>query len=59
MYVDGIRERGRPKKRWVDVMTNDMRKAKVHEKDAQDRVRWKCRTTVANPKLLREKRRNK
>lgn len=37
-------------KRGVDVMASDMRKVGVSEEDAGDRVKWKCRTRVADPK---------
>ena len=50
MHVVGKRGRGRPKKRWGDVMASDMRKVGVSEEDAGDRVKWKCRTRVADPK---------
>ena len=33
-----------------DVMASDMRKVGVSEEDAGDRVKWKCRTRVADPK---------
>ena len=48
MHVVDKRGRGRPKKRWEDVMASDMRKVGVSEEDAG--VKWKCRTRVADPK---------
>ena len=50
MHVVGKRVRGRPKKRWGDVIASDMRKVGVSEEDAGDIVNWKCRTRVADPK---------
>lgn len=50
MSVDGKRGRGRPKKRWCEVLKCDMRVAGVCEEDAKDRKKWKLRTRVADPK---------
>ena len=41
MEVDGRRRRGRPKFRWKDKVTNDMREKGLREQDAQDRGRWR------------------
>jgi len=40
-------------------MVNDMRKVGVSEEDAGDRVKWKCRTRVADLKKLGEKAKEK
>ena len=41
------RKRGRPVKRWIDVVEEDMRKRKVVQQDAGDREGWRRR--LANP----------
>ena len=41
MEVDGRRRRGRPKFRWKDNVSNDMREKSLREQDAQDRRRWR------------------
>lgn len=51
LYVDGKRGWGRPKKRWENVMVNDIKKVEISEEDAGNRVKWKCKVTrVADPK---------
>lgn len=51
IYVEGKIEKGRPKKRWGNVIENNMRWAGVScEKGARNRALWKLRTMVADPK---------
>ena len=46
------RKRGRPKKRWEEVVKEDMKERRLKCEDAQDRSRWRigCRKP-ANPRL--------
>jgi hypothetical protein len=50
MNVEGKRERGRPKKKWLDVIKCDMKSAGVCTEDVGDRAKWRFRTKVADPK---------
>lgn len=45
MNVKGSRDRGRPKKRWLDVIKSDMRTVGlcVYVDDVKDRVKWRLR----------------
>jgi len=45
MNVEGKRGRGRPKKRRLDKIENDMRAAGVCKGDVKDRDKWRSRTT--------------
>jgi len=39
MFVEGKRERGGPKKRWLDVIENDVKRTGVSNEYAGDRVK--------------------
>ena len=41
MEVPGKRKRGRPKRRFLDVVKEDMGKVGVKETDVEDRTVWK------------------
>ena len=41
MEVPGKRRRGRPKRRWLDNIRNDLSERGLSEEDAQDRPRWR------------------
>ena len=41
MEVPGKRRRGRPKRRWLDSIRNDLSERGLSEEDAQDRPRWR------------------
>jgi len=41
--VEGIRQRGRPKKTWWDCVKNDMESLGLSQKDAQSRSKWRRR----------------
>lgn len=45
MYVDGKTE-----KEVGVVIASNMKKLRVNEEDAEDRVKWKCRAKVPDPK---------
>ena len=47
--VDGWRGRGRPKKRWMDCVTNDMLEKGVDDAMTANRGEWKM-TCCADPK---------
>ena len=48
----GRRKRGRPVKRWIDVVEEDMKKRGVVQQDAGDREGWRRRAVkgLANPR---------
>jgi hypothetical protein len=48
--VDGKIGRGKPKKKWLDKIENDMRTVSVSVGDAENRDEWRFRTQVADPK---------
>uniref|UniRef100_A0A914WJM6 Uncharacterized protein n=1 Tax=Plectus sambesii TaxID=2011161 RepID=A0A914WJM6_9BILA len=50
----GRRPRGRPKKRWMDRMKEDMRALQLTPEDAQDRVKWKKACQTADPATARD-----
>ena len=50
MNVDGWRGRGRPKKRWMDCVTNDMLEKGVDDAMTANRGEWKKMTCCADPK---------
>ena len=39
--VPGKRRRGRPKRRWLDSIGNDLSERELSREDAQDRARWR------------------
>ena len=41
MEVPGKRRRGRPKRRWLDSIGNDLSERQLSREDAQDRARWR------------------
>jgi hypothetical protein len=50
MNVEGKRERGKLKKRWLDMIKNDMRAVDVCVWDVENQDEWRFRTKVADPK---------
>jgi hypothetical protein len=52
----GKRPRGRPKKRWLDRMKEDMRSVNVEPQDALDRPKWRSACRKADPAATRDKR---
>ena len=49
MEIEGKRPRGRPKRRWMDVIRDDMKACHVTEHDTADREKWKRKTRKADP----------
>ena len=47
---DGWRGTGRPKKRWMDCVRNDMKDKGVNDSVTVDRGEWKKKTCCADPK---------
>ena len=48
--IEGWRKRGRPVKRWIDVVEEDMKKRGVVQQDAGDRENWRRAVKgLANP----------
>ena len=43
LKIEGQRKRGRPVKRWIDVVEEDMKKRGVVQQDAWDREGWRRR----------------
>ena len=43
LKIEGRRKRGRPVKRWIDVVEEDMKKRGVVQQDAGDREGWRRR----------------
>ena len=41
MRVQGKRKRGRPKRRWMDTIKDDMRRWGLEEEDTEDRSTWR------------------
>ena len=42
MEVPGKRRRGRPNRRWLDNIKNDLSERKLSGEEAQDRAKWRC-----------------
>ena len=40
MRIQGKRKRGRPKKRWMDTVKDDMLRWGLSDEDVDDRIRW-------------------
>ena len=52
LKIEGRRKRGRPVRRWIDVVKEDMKKRRVVQQDAGDREGWRRRAVkgLANPR---------
>ena len=51
LKIEGRRKRGRPMKRWIDVVEEDMKKRGVVQHDAGDRESWRRAVKgLANPR---------
>ena len=49
MESPGKRKRGRPKRRFMDAVSEDMAVAEVTEKDAEDRTKWRWKICCCDP----------
>ena len=49
LELPGRRPRGRPKRRFMDVVKEDMKVVGVKEKEAEDRVRWRQMIRCGDP----------
>ena len=47
--LPGRRPRGRPRRRFMDVVKEDMKVVGVREEDAEDRVRWRQLIRCGDP----------
>ena len=49
MEVQGRRKRGRPKKRWIDCVKEDLRTRNIDETDVYNRTRWRRLIRTSDP----------
>ena len=49
MEVPGKRRRGRPKRRWMDTIGNDLSEKELSREDTQDRAKWRSRVRHIDP----------
>ena len=49
MALPGKRKKGRPKRRYMDALVEDMRAAGVQERDTQDRIKWRQAIRCGDP----------
>ena len=49
MEIPGKRRRGRPERRWMDNITEDMEEFSLKERDTGDRVKWRKRIRCGDP----------
>ena len=59
MEVPGKRRRGRPKRRWLDNIRNDLSERELSGEEAQDRVQWRRLIRNIDATLKRERMRKK
>ena len=52
LKIEGQRKSGRPVKRWIEVVEEDMERRGVVQEDAGDRASWRRRAVkgLANPR---------
>ena len=50
MEVEGERGRGRPAKRWMDLIKEDLKKKGLGPDEAKDRVQWRAAIRAKRPK---------
>ena len=49
MAVPGRRKRGRPRRRWMDLVREDMKRVGVREGDEVNRVKWRLLSRCGDP----------
>ena len=49
MEVPGKRRRGRPKRRWMDTIGNDLSEKELSREDTQDRAKWRSLIRYIDP----------
>ena len=49
MELPGKRKRGRPKRRFIDVVKEDMAEVVVTEEDTEDRSNWRWKIRCGDP----------
>ena len=49
MEMPGKRKRGRPKRRFMDVVKEDMAEVEVTEEDTEDRNNWRWKIRCGDP----------
>ena len=49
MELPGKRKRGRPKRRFIDVVKEDMVEVEVTEEDTEDRNNWRSKIRCGDP----------
>ena len=49
MAVRGRRKRGRPRRRWMDLVREDMERVGAGEADEVDRVKWRLLSRCGDP----------
>ena len=49
MEVPGKRRRGRPNRRWLDNIRNDLSDRELAGEEVQDRVQWRCLIRIIDP----------
>ena len=57
MAVPGRRKRGRPRRRWMDLVREDMERVGAREGDEVDRVKWRLLSRCGDPKYGEAERR--
>ncbi|PZC85361.1 hypothetical protein B5X24_HaOG201857 [Helicoverpa armigera] len=55
LSVPGRRSRGRPKTKWLDVVSKDMKECQVSENDVVDRAKWRRQIRKADPTTMWDK----
>ena len=49
MVVPGIGKRGRPNRRWMDLVRENMERVGAREGDEVDRVKWRLLSRCGDP----------
>ena len=49
MAVVGIRKRGKPRRRWMDLVRENMERVGGREEDEVDRVKWRLLSRCGDP----------